>query len=237
MKAMKLYPLKQLRAVLLTALCISSTAAYSADFFDTSIPEKAFTLGARIGVNTSNRTITKNVFDRWNQNSWGTGFDLGVIADIHVRDYLAIQPGIFFQSRSGTHTYVNTVFTGAENLRTEMVQYGHDRSYAFNVPILCSVRFNISDDVRWSVDLGPYFSFIMKNDVDQASLPIDPQTLSVQEVKARNFDVGVKMGCGLNICEHYYFGIHYLAGGMHPWKLADLGGKNKAWSFTIGYDF
>ena len=52
----------------------------------------------------------------------------------------------------------------------------------------------------------------------------------------RGFDVGLKMGTGLKLFDHYYVGVHYLAGLTHAWKLPS-GGKNKSWMFTVGYDF
>ncbi|MCM1437216.1 MAG: PorT family protein [Prevotella sp.] len=225
-------------------LCLLGFNAKGADFIDTSIPDEPFNLGVRIGINTSNRTLNKDIFDRWNKNSWGTGFDLGVVADINIRNYIALQPGLFFQTRSGDFTYVNSVTSTAaalparvQSVKSEMVQYGHCRSYSFYIPVLCSVRFNLSDDVRWSVDLGPYMAFTLKNDFDKAMYIPDTLNPQFHEVKPAGVDVGAKMGMGLNIKEHYYIGIHYLAGGLSPWKDSNLGGKNKAWSFTVGYDF
>lgn len=150
------------------------------------------------------------------------------MADINIRDYIALQPGFFFQSRSGNHTYVNSLPSTdvtsrparVSSVKSEMVQYGHDRSYAFNIPILCSVRFNISDDVRWSLDLGPYLAFTLKNDVDRTGYFTPGDNFSqMKEVKPRSFDVGAKMGTGLNIKDHYYVGIHYWAGGLHRGKM------------------
>lgn len=231
---------KLFRPVIAALLFLPAIEPVSArNFFDTSVPESSevFSLGVRIGVNTSNRNVDKDVYNLWNKNSWGTGFDVGVVADINIRDYIALQPGIFFQTRSGNHTYINTVpgeFATVDG--NKLVQVGNYRSYSFSIPVMCSVRFNISDDVRWSVDLGPYVQLTLKNDFDKTAYFPEGYT-SGASVDPRCVDVGVKMGSGLNIKDHYYIGVHYWAGAMHPWKEASLGGCNKAWSFTIGYDF
>lgn len=224
-----------LRALCALLLTLSALHARGADFFDTSAPEVPFRIGARIGVNTSNLTLDKNIFDRWNENSWGTGFDIGAVADIALRDYLVIQPGFFFQSRSGNHTYVNMVTTPEGT--AEMIQYGHRRSYAFNIPVVCSIRFNLSDDVRWSVDAGPYISLILKNSLSSMLYVPAGTEAGVTGIEPRKFDAGLKFGTGLNILGHYYLGVHYWAGATHPWKDSAAGGASKAWSFTLGYDF
>lgn len=59
-------------SALVVANCLNASAA---DFFSTETPEQIFTLGARIGVNTSNCTIGEDSMRGYNVNSWGTGFD------------------------------------------------------------------------------------------------------------------------------------------------------------------
>ena len=46
---------------------------------------------------------------------------------------------------------------------------------------------------------------------------------------------GLKFGTGIEYDNHYYLGIHYMAGFGDPWKYADVSGRNKAWTFTLGY--
>ncbi len=219
-------------------------------FFDTSAPEKFITLGARIGVNSSNLTVKDDIYDLWNKNSWGTGFEIGAVADIHIREFLIIQPGIFFQSRSGNYTYASRFWVPTadengviKNEGVDMVQYGHHRNYNFNIPIIISGRFNIAPKVKWMVDLGPYFNFLLNSTGTGSlySLRYDgldnlPQ-LHATDSKRSKFDFGFKLGTGFRFFNHYYVGMHYLAGALTPWKNEGLGGHNKCWSFTAGYDF
>lgn len=222
--------MRLMSAALLAATGIASCNA--AEFFDTSAPDRTFALGARIGMNMANNSIGGNNFI-WNHDSWGTGFDMGVVADINIRDFLTIQPGFFYQSRSNSYTYIRGFSTQQE------VNVGHTLNYAFNIPILVSVRFNVTDNVRWSLDLGPYFTLgLGKSDNGIHVIP-EPSTKfsdGYYSIRHRG-QWGFKMGTGLNIRDHYYVGIHYMAGVSNIYKSENMSGHAKAWMFTLGYDF
>lgn len=115
----------------------------------------------------------------YNVQGWGTGFDIGVIADLNVRDYLSLQPGVFFESRSNTYTFINSLpmdgFPASDYL---MTQAGTFNSYALTIPIIGSMRFNITDDIRWNVDFGPYVSFMFGSKLKTKSTII-PSTMVV----------------------------------------------------------
>lgn len=226
-------------AAILLATTISASAA---DFFDTSVAPSLIDLGVRFGINTTTRNMNKDVFDVWNLNSWGTGVDLGAVVNINFRNYLTIQPGLFFESRSGKYSYVNVAGYDSDGVAEYMMQYGKDRSYNFTVPVMASIHFNLSDDIRWDVEMGPYFQFILKNSVDGDFVyPVYDNPLANPEayvpIKGRKFDFGMKFGTGLRILDHYLVAIHYEAGWLKPWTEKALGGRNKGWVFSIGYDF
>ena len=159
--------MKHIKQIISSVMAVSAVLPVSAQkFLDTSAPDRLLTMGARIGVNSSNATVKDDVYDLWNKNSWGTGFDLGVVADINIRNFVAIQPGIFFQSRSGDFTYASRFWVPGENENGEVVneahdivQYGHNRNYNIYVPIVASLRFNVGNKVKWSVDFGPLREF------------------------------------------------------------------------------
>lgn len=226
--------------ILAVAMTLGSNVANAQkEFFSTERPENLFTFGARIGVNATNITAADKVFNVWNKNSFGTGFDAGIVLSLNIRDYLAIQPGFFFQSRSSNYSYATT-FTGTDFEPGEYSQMGHLRNYYFHVPVVASVRLNVSDDIRWNIDLGPDFQFKLKSDDDkvkilrQSSELAEPQT---ESAKIGFFDFGLRLGTGLTLKEHYHIGVSYTAGLLKAWKTADMGGHNKAWSFVVGYDF
>lgn len=233
-----------------SAVAITSAfTASAADFFDKSKADKLLTIGARIGVNTTNRTIRNNIFTQWNKNYWGTGFEIGATADINIREYLSVQPGVFFQTRSGDHTYITTLkFTESyidetthqpveETVQREYVQVGHSLRGVITVPVLCRVHFNLTDNLRWNVDAGPYFSWIVGSNDDKTVYWGAQKLQNKTQMDARTFDFGFKLGTGLTLNRHYYFGIHYLAGCVDAWRQKALGGSNMGWTFTLGYDF
>lgn len=205
------------------------SSAHAADFFDTSEAATPFGLGVRVGLNASNQTRSSdNMISTL--DGWGTGFNAGAVFDINFRNYLTIQPGFFFESRSNNYTYIYN-YDGSNGI----TEFGHTRHYSFKVPILASVRFNPADNVRLHLDWGPYVSFGFGGS-DKGSR-IGGYEYDDGYFDNRNkFDFGFKMGVGLLFMNHYYVGAHYEAGALDVWK-GDLGGRHKAWIFTIGYDF
>lgn len=238
----------KLRKLILSAtMLLGITTSQAADFFDTSECDKLLDFGIRVGVNTSNRTVDNGVFNTWNHNAWGTGVDLGAVANINIRNYISVQPGLFFETRSGNHTYVMTVpGTGFDKY-----QVGHSRRYTLNIPVVASFHFNVTENLRWNVDLGPYFSWVLghKDDPIQylpalsqneiAGIAANPGSFvpTFRNAEARAFDFGLKFGTGIDILQHYYFGIHYYAGMLDVWENHEMGGLNKCWVFSIGYNF
>lgn len=213
----------------------SAVPASAADLLDTSVPTFPFSLGVRLGVNTSNVTISDALFPKYNKNDWGTGLEAGVVADIKFRNYIAIQPGAFFECHSGNYTYITDL--APQNYQT---QAGHLRSYHLTIPVLASVRLNVANIVRWSIDAGPYLSLKLgtgKGDLYNVQQTLGGLPLQDTRIERRACVWGLKLGTGINVLSHYYFGIHYMAGLTTPWKEASYDGHDKAWTFTIGYDF
>ena len=217
-------------AFALMVLC--GAHASGTDFFSTAPADRLFSLGVRTGVNMSNTSVGGDAFT-WNHNSWGTGFDGGIVADINFRDWLAIQPGFFYQSRSNSYTHITGYGVG------QQIMLGHALYYSFNIPVLMSVRFNVADNLRWYVEVGPYIAFgLGHNDkgrviADGEESPFDYGYFD----RHKKFQWGFKMGTGLRFLDHYFVGIHYLAGVGNVWKLDGYNGHSKAWTFTVGYDF
>lgn len=237
-----------MKRLILSAVCaISMFGASAADFFSTDECPDMFTFGARIGVNTSNRTLGSDAIpDAYHHESWGTGFDIGAVVDLNIRDYLSIQPGFFFESRTGSYTLMGSVNDGATPpMISEIAQAGKRSSYNFTIPVMAVMHFNVTDDLRWNIEAGPYVAFVLDSRLKNKRFVVNGTAdtpLFMQ--KAAGFDFGVKMGTGLEILEHYYVGAHYLAGCLDAWKSSktgnvtrSYGGVTKAWVFSIGYIF
>ena len=226
-------------------LCTFLPKVYSQEFFDTSDAPQFFTFGGRVGFNTSNRTFPNGNFNQWNYNGWGTGFNVGVVANLNFKEYLSIQPGIFFDSRSGGYSYLSN-YINVMGQQDTHYQMGHLRGYNLIIPVMGIVKFNVTENVKWLVEFGPYLQFSLKQTGQNGTIVLyrTPSQTSYEPyaVNPNKFDFGFKMGSGLKLFEHYYIGFHYLAGVCHAWSLPSSlglfsGGHNKEWTFTIGYDF
>ena len=230
---------KILLSFLFICALFGSSAIKAQEFFDSSDATKFFTFSGRVGFNTSNQTFPSTPYLLWNHNSWGTGFNVGALANLNFKEYLTLQPGIFYESRSGNYSYLSEYIDYNNNLQTHY-QLGHIRGYYITVPIMGVVKFNIADNIKWMVEFGPYlqFSLKQKGQDDISVIYRMPQSEHFVEALAKrhSFDFGFKMGTGLRFYDHYYIGVHYLAGVCNVWNVPS-GGKNKSWEFSLGYDF
>lgn len=237
-----------MKRFLLGAMCALAVGSASAsDFFSTEKCDDLFTFGARIGVNTTNRTLKSSAYpDCYHHESWGTGFDIGAVADINIRDYISIQPGFFFESRSGSYTLMGTAAGSfLTDDTSEIAQAGNRRSYNFTIPVMAVLHFNVTDDVRWNVEAGPYVAFVLDSSLKNKRFVVNGTAdTPLFSQKAATVDFGFKMGTALEILEHYYVGAHYLAGCVGAWKdlkvgpiTKTFGGVTKGWVFSIGYNF
>lgn len=219
----------------------SSTSLKAQPFFDTSDAETFLSFGARLGFNTSNRSFpSANYSNRILNTSWGLGFNVGAVANLNFKEYLTLQPGFFFETRnSSLVNYAELPNPISGKIDEVYVAKDTQKSCKFTIPIMGIVKFNISDRVKWDVELGPYFQFNLKENGSQSDVRLfawGNGGYVEYFAHPRSFDVGLKMGTGLNIYDHYYVGVHYMAGLCNAWKIPE-GGKNKSWMFTIGYDF
>lgn len=224
-------------ALIIGVVIVSMQSMHGQSVFDKSDPNQFFTIGARIGFNTSSNSFPNTPTTLYNNNSWGTGFDAGLVASLNIKNYLSIQPGFFFESRSGNYSYLYW-YNDYYGKYQEHWDMGHYRSFNFTVPIMAIVKFDVLDKLTPMLEVGPYFQYSFKNTGIDNEIPFQlPQTTAFSSYKAEKnkIDIGVKMGVGMEFLKHYYIGVHYLAGACKVWKQPS-GGKNKEWMFTIGYD-
>lgn len=223
----------------LALTAIAAVPAAADDFFDTSDAENFIDFGARIGMNTSNRTLSNAAAPLWNQNSWGLGFNVGAVANLNFKNFISVQPGFFFETRSGAFAYKSLDIIDGEP-GEPMTQLGKGTDYIFTIPVVGSLHFNILDELRWNVDFGPYLQLKLKSTFDrsfEAPMTYTHGVYYFDNVRTAKADFGFKIGTSLDIYRHYYIGVHYLAGLCHAWNPGELGGHNKEWTFTVGYNF
>lgn len=219
---------------------------------------KAIGFGLRLGINSSNQGINFNeIFPdvKKGYTEWKTGFDIGAVVDLNITKFLTLQPGFFFQNRSYDYTIIAVDY----NNGSLSDKFGHTRSYHFQIPILLSLRLNLSNDFRWNLEFGPYIAFGLGGDnkIESYSTQVTNNGHSIINVGyerdyfsesdgnivgMQKFDWGFKMGTAFTFRKHYSLGIHYSAGckniaNQHADFLKEANAKNKIWSITLGYDF
>lgn len=218
-----------------------------AEFFSTEQSEQFITYGARIGVNTSNRTISSEAFPAcYHNESWGTGFDLGGVVNFNFLDCVSVQPGLFFESRSGRNVLMGTASgSGLPDDGSEIAQAGKYNAYDIVIPVMGVAHFNVAEQVRWNLEVGPYVSFTLGSSMKNNRYVVDgPSQVTLFRQKPAGADFGFKMGTSIDVLGNYYLGVHYMAGCTRAWQNRELenltksyGGRTKAWVFTVGYNF
>lgn len=225
--------MKTLSRIFIAALsCLCAVGSAGAqEWIDTDEASDFLSFGVRTGFNTANATRGGKE-TRANLDAWGTGFNAGVVINLNFNNAVSVQPGFFFQSRSHNYSYVTTQ-EGSANVH----EYGHTLSRSFQVPVMGIFNMHPTDNIKWSLEFGPYFNFGFSGS-DKGTMEVGLVSRDYKDGyfdNRKKFDFGFKMGSGITILEHYYLGIHYECGACEVWK--NGGGRNKAWSFSVGYDF
>ncbi|MDE6716167.1 MAG: PorT family protein [Muribaculaceae bacterium] len=233
-------------------------AAQSRELFDTEHAKKTLTIGVRASLTSSNVSPNYNeIFsDVWSTaGDWGYGFNAGVVANLNIRNYFAIQPGIFFSNKcyDTKISTVSLVTDYASNVER------HSRFYYLQIPIMASFKMNLIKNVELLMEAGPYLGIglggnikvsqisystvIMGNNIniDQYKLPYFGKG-TMKNIQMKKGDWGVKMGVGFRFAHRYSIAAYYLAGceniahnnrGYESYAKA----RNKEWNVSLGFDF
>ena len=91
---------KLIFTILIAAGCLQAAAERTVPFFDTSRPDKVIALGLRAGMNSSG--VATNYMDKQpeliqSNFYWHSGVQVGAIADLNIRKFLAIEVGLFWE--------------------------------------------------------------------------------------------------------------------------------------------
>lgn len=227
----------RLRVLFAVAASLGTLSLRAQSFFSAEPAPRLFDIEIRAGVNSSVRTASSEVFDLWDVDSWGTGVEAGAVVNLNLRDFFTLQPGAFFESRSGNYAYSQTHLPGIVGTGKEFTQLGHYRTYHLTVPVMASFRFNVAPGVKWALEIGPYGQYNLK---DSGSGKIQYMVMgrnglgTVEQAKTRHYDYGVKLGTAVSV-GRWSAGVHYLAGMRQVWGADVLKGRSKAWTFTAGF--
>lgn len=249
---------KLLFTLLIIAAALPVAAERKAPFFDTSRPDKIISVGLRAGMNSSG--VATNYMDKQpeliqSNFYWHSGVQVGAVADLNIRKFLAVEVGLFWER----HGYDAALMAATAEEDYMGSQFTRVRYNTMVVPVLLSWRFNILPQVAWSVDFGPYFGYGVSGTKkidsyiafgeDDGQLVFDHNIYSMKYFKAdpkdflavNRFDTGIKLGTGLTFFNHYSIGIYYQRSVKNNAKNYDGGAdyrlRNCSWSVNLGYNF
>lgn len=183
--------------------------------WDASKPDKAFTFGARAGVNFSSTDMDYATSSR-------TGFHVGGIVDWNIVKSFSLSTGV---------SYVQKGFRGG---------FGKGSAGYVQLPLLASYRIETPKGAWFHFNVGPYFAWGVSGNVEYK--PYDETFRYEFDQKSfgkkgffRHFDAGVTAGA------YILFG-HIVAGLSYEYGFADISkvyGKfhNRNTCFTVGYNF
>lgn len=242
----------------MSAIALTASAESGVPFFDTSRPDKTITFGLRAGMNSSGvATNYMTLQPELIQNNfyWHSGVQTGVVADVNMRKFLALEVGFFYER----HGYDAAMMAATAEEDYMGSQFTRVRYSIFNVPIMLSWRFNILAQAYWSVDVGAYLSYgiggnktadsyiafgedegqlVFDHNIDkQKYFNADPKDF----LAVNRFDTGIRLGTGLTFFNHYTIGVYYQRSVKNNAKNyeggADYRLRNCSWSVNLGYNF
>lgn len=237
--------------VAIITLFTATLTSQAQTLIDHGSPAKVVQAGIRVGFNTSNLTTNYDeAFPQiaWNHTQWKPGFTIGAAVDINLKNFLAIQSGVYFKSRNSDFHYLL-------NENTLQAIDGHWGAYYFEIPLLLSFRLGVAELAQAQIDLGPYFATGFggkcKYTLFQSEYTDNGHEVVAYESKgdyfgdkgfAKRSDWGLKFGLGFLVMQHYYIGAHYNFSCKNilkndPEAIKQVKGHNKAWTFTLGYNF
>lgn len=215
-------------------------------------------IGVRAGVNTSSIGETRSGADAvtgFQKTAWKPGFMVGAVVDISMTSFLALQPGFFYDYRHSTYETM-TEFSyspGAGEPEASMARRanGSITTNWFHIPVLFSFRYSPLKALELQADFGPYMSLGLggrdsytvtdfSGDMPGSKSPkVKEDAFGKGDARYFRADWGFKMGVGLEICKHYYVGVHYLAGARNIARNKAVVSKSdtRAWQFAVGYNF
>lgn len=182
------------------------------------------------------------------------GFHVGVIADIELSKSFYLQPGLYFSTKG----------LKAED-KGNSAEYSEELNYNLNyleLPILASYRFNISDNVKWHINAGPYFALGVggklkttvtedgeKTEYKTDAFGIEKEDAEESKGGLKRFDAGLSFGTGISISK-IYIGIKYDLGlaniadkksemwsGFGEDENKALKVRNRNFAISVGYTF
>ncbi len=221
---------KNIIITLLSLCCICHTAV--AD----RIEREDIAIGFRGGLNISSSrgSYSGNLVKEFAQIGIDTRFDnefgghFGVIADIGIKDWFYIQPGVYFTTKS---------FDFYLSDKEKVLDFSWRRLYELyylEIPVLASFRIELADDFKLQLNAGPFVACGVGGNVKDIILKSEAIDIGdflgnpfvEGEGGLHRFDAGLQFGIGFEYKE-FFIGATYDLG------LFDITAKDLAYGGSI----
>ena len=252
--------MKRFLFILTTAIAFAAlpVAAQSYPYIDNSRPDKVLTFGLRAGLNSSG--VTTNYLatqpDLIQSNYyWRMGGHFGAIADLHIRNFLAIEVGLSWENR-GYDCSMMAANTAEDYMGSTFV---NNRYNYITIPTLLSFRLCLLKDANLHFDTGTYYSYgVLGNKHMHSYIAFgaeEEQLIFDQTITDTNYfeadpkdflavkrsDLGLQTGIGLTFFKHYFIGTYFKYSIKNNAKNREGSEnhrlRNSSWSVSLGYNF
>lgn len=177
--------------------------------------------------------MTMNNVTKIEDSKMKLGYTLGVGVDYAINEMWAVQSGLNITAK-GTKI--------EEDLSDEYGKYVETKKINpvyLEIPILAAVKFQIADNMKFSVNAGPYLAFGLggksktsydlsgdyaedakdyPEDYKESSFKLFKKEDRAEKAYMQRFDLGVQYGIGLEIGEHYLVNLTGQYGFIKPLK-------------------
>ena len=114
------------------------------------------------------------------------------------------------------------------------------KTHYLEIPVLAAAKFDVSDNMKFVVNAGPYLAFGMGGKLEEgdASMKVFSKEDGMEEALMKRFDLGLQYGVGLELSDKYLINLTGQYGFIDPFK-GDSGesSHNIAFMIGVGYRF
>lgn len=172
------------------------------------------TWNAKVGMSMTNLSNT--------EADMKIGYTVGVGLDYQFTDMWYLQSGLNITGKGAK--------AGDLKIKTHYLE----------IPVLAAAKFDVSDNMKFVVNAGPYLAFGMggKMEGGDASMKVFSKEDGMKEALMKRFDLGLQYGVGLELSDKYLINLTGQYGFIDPFK-ADSGesSHNIAFMIGVGYRF
>jgi opacity protein-like surface antigen len=172
------------------------------------------TWNAKVGMSMTNLSNT--------DADMKVGYTVGVGLDYQFTDMWYLQSGLNITGKGAK--------AGDLKIKTHYLE----------IPVLAAAKFDVSDNMKFVVNAGPYLAFGMGGKLEEgnASMKVFSKEDGMEEALMKRFDLGLQYGVGLELSDKYLINLTGQYGFIDPFK-GDSGesSHNIAFMIGVGYRF